>query len=75
MAKKKSKLAMPPSEAKKQTTRTPDGEEYHKMTHAEVNLNNLIPVTLRMWSNMNKNMTECARELKEIKELLRAKSN
>lgn len=72
MSKKKSKLVMPPKEAKQTDTLTPDGQEHEKLVHQEVNFGNVQALTLQILSNMNKNTLYCYKELKEIKELLRA---
>jgi hypothetical protein len=62
----------------RKTTKTPlspealkklQEEQKFKMTHKEVNYGNVIPIALEMLSNMNRSLTELARDVDELKKL------
>ena len=67
MSKRKDKLVMPPIKHVKKTTKTPDGEAHLKLTHQEVNWGNVPQLFLAMLSNMNRSLTDIARDVEEIK--------
>ena len=57
------KKPLPPEEVEKLNA---NGK--YKLTHHEVNYGNVLELVLKMISNMNTNLTEIARDIKEIKD-------